>query len=80
MFLNANIKCKYCYLVLLETKDLSKEIELLQKNKAVGGPKHHQLIVSLFTEIRSMLAECLFYYSIQFGLSKQQMIRYSHAK
>lgn len=53
---------------------MSKEIELLQNNKAIGGPKHHQLIVSLFTEIRSMLAECIFYYSIQFGLSKQQLI------
>jgi len=63
------------YLVLLENKDLTKEIELLQKNKAIGGPKHHQLIVSLFTEIRSMLAECIFYYSIQFGLSKQQLVR-----
>ncbi|VVC40662.1 Armadillo-like helical,Nucleoporin Nup186/Nup192/Nup205 [Cinara cedri] len=61
-------------IILLECKDLSKEIELLQKNKAIGGPKHHQLVVSLFTEIRSMLAECIFYYSIQFGLSKQQLI------
>lgn len=59
----------------MENKDLTKEIELLQKNKAIGGPKHHQLIVSLFTETRSMLAECIFYYSIQFGLSKQQLIR-----
>lgn len=59
----------------MENKDLTKEIELLQKNKAIGGPKHHQLIVSLFTETQSMLAECIFYYSIQFGLSKQQLIR-----
>lgn len=63
------------YLAVLEDKDLTKEIELLQKNKAIGGPKHHQLVVSLFTEIRTMLAECVFYYSIQFGLSKQQLIR-----
>lgn len=62
-------------IVLLESKDLTKEIELLQKNKAIGGPKHHQLVVSLFTEIRSMLAECIFYYSIQFGLSKPQLTR-----
>ncbi|XP_050438830.1 nuclear pore complex protein Nup205 [Adelges cooleyi] len=61
-------------LIILDTKDLSKEIELLQKNKAIGGPKHHQLIVSLFTEIRSMLAECVFYFSIQFGLSRQQLV------
>ncbi|XP_026804036.1 nuclear pore complex protein Nup205 [Rhopalosiphum maidis] len=61
-------------LIVLENKDLTKEIELLQNNKAIGGPKHHQLVVSLFTEIRTMLAECVFYYSIQFGLSKQQLI------
>ncbi|XP_050530233.1 nuclear pore complex protein Nup205 isoform X2 [Daktulosphaira vitifoliae] len=65
-------------LVLLESKDLSKEIELLQKNKAIGGPKHHQLVVSLFTEICSMLAECVFYYSIQFGLSRQQLVSLLH--
>jgi len=59
----------------LENKDLSKEIELLRKNKAIGGPKHYQSVVSLFTDICTMLAECVFYYSIQFGLPKDQLIR-----
>ncbi|KAL4083012.1 hypothetical protein QTP88_028342 [Uroleucon formosanum] len=62
-------------LIILGNKDLSKEIELLRKNKAIGDPKHHQSVVSLFTDICTMLAECVFYYSVQFGLSKLQLIR-----
>lgn len=53
--------------------DLAKEIEILQRNRAVGGAKHHHTVVVLFEEIRQILADIVFLYSAQAGLYKQSL-------
>lgn len=55
---------------LLEKLDISKEIELLSNNRALGPPKHHRVVLSLFEDVRVLLATCLFNYSAQSGLPK----------
>lgn len=63
---------------LLDSLDIAKELELLTKNRALGPPKHHRMVLDLFDEIRQNLAMALFNYSAQSGLPKEatlQLIR-----
>ncbi|PSN57903.1 hypothetical protein C0J52_00218 [Blattella germanica] len=55
---------------LLQTLDLSKEIELLQQNRALGGPRHHRQVEDLFTGIRQTLADVVYFWAAQCGLPK----------
>ncbi|XP_065223054.1 nuclear pore complex protein Nup205 [Planococcus citri] len=57
----------------LKNLDLQKEIEMLQRNRALGGPKHHHTVVVLFEEIRQILADIIFLYSAQAGLYQQSL-------
>ncbi|GAB0093387.1 Nuclear pore complex protein Nup205 [Sergentomyia squamirostris] len=54
---------------LLDSLDLSKEIEKLSANRALGSPKHYRQIVDLFEDIRMILATCLFNWAAQCGLT-----------
>lgn len=55
---------------LLDTLDISKELELLTKNRALGPPKHHRMVMDLFEEIRLSLSMTLFNYAAQSGLPR----------
>lgn len=55
----------------LDSLDLSKEMETLQKNRALGGTKHHHQIVTLFQGIRQGLADIVYLWAAQTGLPKQ---------
>nr|CAD7411891.1 unnamed protein product [Timema cristinae] len=55
---------------LLECLDLSKELELLHHNRALGGPKHQHQVVQQFQEIRQALADIIFLWTAQTGLPK----------
>lgn len=57
-------------LELLQTLDLSKEIELLQQNRALGGPRHHRQVEDLFLGIRQTLADVVYFWAAQCGLPK----------
>lgn len=59
---------------LLKTLDLSKEIEKLHQNVALGGPKHRRQVIDLFNEIRLILSEIVFLWSAQSGLPKEQIM------
>lgn len=63
---------------LIESLDLDKEIELLQQSRALGGPKHHKLIVDLFQSIKQNLAATVFYWSAQCGLKKDTALKLIH--
>ncbi|KAK7872950.1 hypothetical protein R5R35_004260 [Gryllus longicercus] len=55
---------------LLETLDLTKEIDLLHQNRAIGGPRHHRQVVDLYQSIRQGLADIIYCWSAQCGLPK----------
>lgn len=55
---------------LLRTLDLTKEIEKLQENLALGGPRHRRQVIDLFQEIRVILADIVFTWAAQSGLPK----------
>lgn len=57
-------------LELLKSMDTSKEIELLQKNRALGNPKHHRQVLDLFEEIRQELADIVYMWAAQTGLPR----------
>lgn len=59
---------------LLRTLDLTKEMELLQQNVALGGPKHRRQVTDLFNDIRNILADIVFSWSAQTGLPKDATI------
>lgn len=59
---------------LLQTLDLSKELEKLQQNVALGGAKHRRQVIDLFNEIRLILADIVFLWSSQTGLPKEQTL------
>lgn len=59
----------------LDSLDITKEIELLTKNRALGPPKHHRMVLDLFEEIRQNLAMALFNYAAQSGLPKDVTIQ-----
>jgi len=65
---------------VLDSLDIAKELDILSKNRALGPPKHHRMVLDLFEEIRMNLAMALFNYSAQSGLPKDvaiQLIRKS---
>lgn len=62
-------------LELIESLDLYKEIELLQQNRALGGPKHHKQVVDLFNAIKQNLSAIVFYWSAQCGLPKDTTLK-----
>lgn len=59
---------------LLKTLDLSKELEKLQQNVALGGPKHRKQVIDLFNEIRLILGDIVFLWAAQSGLPKEQTV------
>ncbi|XP_021914767.1 nuclear pore complex protein Nup205 isoform X2 [Zootermopsis nevadensis] len=68
-------------LELLQTLDLSKEIELLQQNRALGGPHHYRQVEDLFTGIRQTLADVIYFWAAQCGLPKDPTFKLiSHLK
>jgi nuclear pore complex protein Nup205 len=54
----------------LDNLDISKELDLLTKNRALGPAKHHRMVLDLYEEIRLNLAMILFNYSAQSGLPR----------
>jgi nuclear pore complex protein Nup205 len=59
---------------IIDSLDITKELELLTKNRALGPPKHHRMVLDLYEEIRQNLANALFNYSAQSGLPKDVTI------
>ncbi|XP_018324440.1 nuclear pore complex protein Nup205 [Agrilus planipennis] len=58
---------------LIRTLDWSKELEKLQHNLALGGPKHRRMVVDLFNTIRHILADIVFIWAAQTGLPTNVM-------
>ncbi|XP_075229968.1 nuclear pore complex protein Nup205 isoform X2 [Lycorma delicatula] len=56
---------------ILESLDLSKEMQILEVNRALGGPRHHHQVVDLYQGIRQTLADIVFLWAAQSGLPKQ---------
>ncbi|EAT37498.1 AAEL010526-PA [Aedes aegypti] len=64
---------------LLGELDVTKELDVLTTNRALGPPKHHRQVLDLFEEIRVLLATCLFNWAAQCGLPRGttvKLIRY----
>lgn len=57
-------------LSLLSSLDLNAEMELLQTNLALGDVKHRSQVMELFETVRLLLADSLFLWSTNCGLSK----------
>lgn len=55
---------------LLDELDITEEIALLTRNRALGQAKHHRQVLELFEDIRLALATALFNWSAQSGLPK----------
>jgi nuclear pore complex protein Nup205 len=60
---------------LLEKLDITKELDVLTTNRALGPPKHHRQVLDLYEEIRQNLASSLFNYAVQSGLPKNTTIK-----
>jgi nuclear pore complex protein Nup205 len=59
----------------IESLDITKELDLLTKNRALGPPKHHRMVLDIFEEIRQNLAMALFNFASQSGLPKDATIQ-----
>lgn len=46
-------------------------MQILQKNRALGGPRHHHQVVDLYQGIRQTLADVVYLWAAQSGLPKQ---------
>lgn len=57
-------------LELLSRMDTSREIELLQRNRALGGPRHRRQVLDLFEETRQLLADVVYMWAAQSGLPR----------
>ncbi|XP_055585632.1 nuclear pore complex protein Nup205-like [Uranotaenia lowii] len=60
---------------LLGELDITKELDVLTNNRALGPPKHHRQVLDLFEEIRLMLAYCLFNWAAQSGLPRGTTVK-----
>ncbi|XP_035778429.1 nuclear pore complex protein Nup205-like [Anopheles albimanus] len=64
---------------LLNELDITKELDILTTNRALGPPKHHRQVLDLFDEIRLQLAQCVYFCAAQAGLPRNatvQLIQY----
>ncbi|XP_062544116.1 nuclear pore complex protein Nup205-like [Armigeres subalbatus] len=64
---------------LLGVLDVTKELDVLTTNRALGPPKHFHQVLDLFEKIRVLLATCLFNWATQCGLPQGttvKLIRY----
>ncbi|XP_059473287.1 nuclear pore complex protein Nup205 [Neocloeon triangulifer] len=59
---------------LLSEIDVNKEMEKLQRNRGLGGPKHQRLIYDLITGTRQTLADIVFCLSAQAGLPQTALL------
>jgi nuclear pore complex protein Nup205 len=59
---------------LLGQLSVSKEMEKLQKNRGLGGPKHQRLIYDIITGTRQTLADTVFCLSAQAGLPQSAIV------
>lgn len=62
-------------LSLLEEMDPTKEQDMLQQNRALGGAKHHQMVMKMYNDTRQDLADILYLWSAQTSLPPQIMFR-----
>lgn len=62
-------------LELIGSMDITKEIELLQQNRAMGDAKHRQLVLTKFSNVRTLLAETLFAWAGQTPMKKDECRR-----
>ncbi|XP_011495942.1 PREDICTED: nuclear pore complex protein Nup205 [Ceratosolen solmsi marchali] len=62
-------------LYLLEEMDPTKEQDLLQQNRALGGAKHHYMVMKLFNDTRQDLSDILYMWSAQSSLPSTVMFR-----
>jgi len=66
----------YLFADLLNSMDLAKELELLQQNRALGGPKHHRDVVEMMEGIRQMLADIVYCWAAQSGFPREPTLRF----
>ncbi|XP_025098310.1 nuclear pore complex protein Nup205-like isoform X3 [Pomacea canaliculata] len=60
---------------LIQSMDLAQELDRLQKQRALGPPRHKKQVIDLFKEIKQTLAECLFCLASQRPLNKAETLR-----
>ncbi|XP_052893264.1 nuclear pore complex protein Nup205 [Anopheles moucheti] len=60
---------------LLQELDITKELDILTTNRALGPPRHHRQVLDLFEEIRFLLAQCIYYYAAQSGLPRNATMK-----
>ncbi|XP_042900797.1 nuclear pore complex protein Nup205 isoform X2 [Parasteatoda tepidariorum] len=60
---------------LIENYDTTKELELLHRNRALGGPRYRKQVTDLINEIKLTLSEIVFGWSCQGSLTKDEILR-----
>ncbi|XP_058121334.1 nuclear pore complex protein Nup205 [Anopheles ziemanni] len=60
---------------LLQQLDITKELDVLTTNRALGPPKHHRQVLDLFEEIRLLLAQCVYFCAAQAGLPRNATMK-----
>ncbi|OWF55575.1 nuclear pore complex protein Nup205-like [Mizuhopecten yessoensis] len=60
---------------LLNRRDSKTELDRLQRDRALGSPKHTRQVRDIYTEINLILADCLFCLSSQQPLDKTSTLR-----
>ncbi|KAF8773925.1 Nuclear pore complex protein Nup205 like protein [Argiope bruennichi] len=60
---------------LIEKMDVTKELELLHRNRALGGPRYRKQVTDLICEIKQTLAEILFGWACQGSFTEEEVSR-----
>ncbi|KAK3098344.1 hypothetical protein FSP39_018633 [Pinctada imbricata] len=60
---------------LIANMDVTKEMDKLQKERAIGPPKHRKQLTDIYKEIKQILADCLFCLASQQPLGKSDTLR-----
>ncbi|XP_035827391.1 nuclear pore complex protein Nup205 [Aplysia californica] len=60
---------------LIKSMVIVKEMDKLQKDRALGPPKHRKQVTDLYTEIRQTLADTIFCLACQRPLNRQDTLR-----
>lgn len=55
---------------MLDTWDINQQMDILQRNRALGGPRHRRQVLRLMRDTRSLLAGAVTCLAAQAGLPR----------
>lgn len=76
--LSYELASNFMYVGLIKGMNMTEELDKLQKQRALGPPRHRKLVSEYLRNIKLGLAECLFCWACQTPLAREDTLHLLH--